>query len=89
MLLGMDILQKMDMRIYLNGKLLSPSSTTHPSNTCAVSPAIGLQDLTSNQKRKLNEIIDREKKRFESVTGVASITQHEIRLKNKIPIKQR
>ena len=71
------------------GRRLSPKATAHPSDTCAVSPPIGLQELTAGQTQKLMKLIDGEKKQFESVTGVTTRAQHEIRLKDHMPIKQR
>ena len=76
----MDILQKLNIKLYINGKLLNPKTTTGQHATCAISPPIGLQELTREQKQKLDKLIDYEKKRFEAVTGVTSITKHEIRL---------
>ena len=68
-LLGMDILQKLNIKLYINGKLLNPRRL--PANM----PPIGLQELTIEQKQKLYKLIDYEKKRFETVAGVTSITK--------------
>ena len=58
-------------------------------NTCAISPPIGLRELTMEQKHKLDKLIDSAERCFETVTGVTSITKHEIRLENQNPIKLR
>ena len=89
MLLGMDILKRLDLQMYLNGKLLSAKLDSNQPDICALSPPIGLQELTPAEKQKLTELIDRQKQRFELVEGVSELTKHEIRLKDSTPLKQR
>ena len=67
MLRGMNILKRLNLQMYLNGKLLSAKLDSNKPDICAVSPPIGLQELTPAEKQKLAELIDRQKQRFELV----------------------
>ena len=88
MLLGMDILKRLNLQIYLNEKLLNAKLDSNQPDICDVSPPIGLQELTRAKKQKLTELIGRQKQRFELVEGVTELTKHEIRLKDSTLLKQ-
>lgn len=87
-LLGMDILQYLNIKVVVNHHTLRPGTNTNRSiysvNT------VGLQELTAVQTKTLNKLLEKEKELFSETNGVCPLIKHEIRLKEPEKfIKQR
>lgn len=89
MLLGMDILQNLNIKVVVNDHTLYPGVNTN-GNIYTVNSITGLQELTPDQSNELKTLIEKEKTLFEKTKGVCPLIKHEIRLKEPDKfIKQR
>ena len=87
-LLGMDTLNKLEIRIILAGKELRQKGTRNQSEVNTVDK-IGLSKLTEEENRRLENYLSSVKKEFMKVKGVTPLATHEIKLIDDTPIKQR
>ncbi|XP_076300585.1 uncharacterized protein LOC143218903 [Lasioglossum baleicum] len=88
-LLGMDALSKLGLAIRIGDQEIYPAIKPNRTSTCTVTVQKGLSYLTVDESQQLQELIQEEQKKFEKIHGATSLTEHEIRLEDPTPIKQR
>lgn len=88
-ILGMDILEKLGVEIFLRGQKLEKSYESINNISTIDIDEIGLQDLPQHQREDLQDFIHQEMRMFDSVKGATPLVKHEIKLIDETPLKQR
>nr|XP_034194962.1 uncharacterized protein LOC117611144 [Osmia lignaria] len=93
MLIGMDLLRRLGLQVWLGEQRVDrkdaqnqPTSLPVP---CTIKAPIGLAELTPDDQEQLDQFLRREKRAFEGIQGPTPLIEHEIRLEETTPIKQR
>ena len=81
-ILGMDALKKLRVRMTLGHQLLVPEAAT-------LETADGVTACTPAQAETLQQLLDEELPKFQTLRGTTQLAEHTIRLKSTVPLKQR
>ena len=81
-ILGMDALKKLRVRMTLGHRLLVPEAAT-------LETADGVTACTPAQAETLQQLLDEELPKFQTLRGTTQLAEHTIRLKSTVPLKQR
>ncbi|KAL7304638.1 hypothetical protein TKK_0002885 [Trichogramma kaykai] len=84
-LLGMDKLNKLNIKVFLNDLELSQTKL-HTGNEICVA---GVREFLKVQKQKINKFVEEEKLSFDNIHGPTPNATYEIKTLKNIPIKQR
>jgi len=87
MLLDMDALQRLGFKLRLNDRPLENYGSTPTVGICTVEG--GLAHLTTDEHQVLKQFLKRELNKFDYIQGVTPLIQHQIRLEDTTPIKQK
>lgn len=89
-LLGTDILTKLESEASIGGTILWPIEIDHETQECCeIYCTEGLKKKTPEEETKLQKFLEKELKVFKNITGVFLLIKHKIKVKTNEPIKQR
>ena len=88
-LLGMDVLSRLGLAMFINGINITPKGGGKKNHACAIEGPVAMTNLKKNERDQAERFIKRQLQRFDKIKGVNPLIEHEIKLEDPTPIKQR
>ena len=88
-LLGMDALSKLGLQMFMNGMKITPKGSSKKNHAFVIQGPIAMTNLKKHERAQAEKFITRQLQRFDKIKGVTPLIEHEIKLEDPTPIKQR
>lgn len=88
-LLGVDILIKMGLKMYLDGVDITPVTSRPQTSVCSTEGPVTMNHLQPRQQDLAKQFLEQHMARFAEIKGPTPLVKHEIRLEDPTPLKQR
>ena len=88
-LLGMDALSKLGLQMFINGINITPKGSSKKNHARAIEVPIAMTNLEKHERAQAEKFITKQLRRFDEIKGVTPLIEHEIKLEDPTPIKQR